>query len=175
MDSAELQQRLTQQEERMEEICHLLRQPIPTPPMPGIVTHSTPSFISMPGKYDGSPGKRQGFLMQCCKYIEPLTRPGWILLCLYSQAKPWIGPLPYGLPTAQNSDPRPISTPSSKRYHSPSGRPIGDLLIELQQGRNSAAEYALEFLNMAARSGWSEAAYRLPKRDQQGTSVGAGL
>jgi hypothetical protein len=42
--------------------------------------------------------------------------------------------------------------------HSPSGRPIGDLLIELQQGRNSAAEYALEFLNMAARSGWSEAA-----------------
>ena len=121
MESAELQRCLTQQEECMEAICHLLRPPIPTPVMPGMVTHSPPSFIFMPGKYDGSPGKCQGFLMQCSKYIEHnrtnhrQEQGGFC--CRYSQAMPWMGPPPYGLPTAQSSDPRPISTPSSKRYN----------------------------------------------------------
>ncbi|CDQ78783.1 unnamed protein product [Oncorhynchus mykiss] len=36
--------------------------------------------------------------------------------------------------------------------------PIGDLLIELHQGRNSAAKHALEVRTVAAGSGWNEAA-----------------
>ncbi|KAM9524527.1 uncharacterized protein ACWYII_043599 [Salvelinus alpinus] len=109
MDSAELQRRLTQQEERMEEIFHLIRQPIPTPPMPG-------------------------------------------------KALDWATAIWTANSTELRSETHFHTLFKEVFDHSPSGRPIEDLLIELQQIRNSAAEYALEFRTMAAGSGWNEAA-----------------
>ena len=148
----------------MEEICNLLRQPIPTPPMPGIVTNSHPSFIPMPGKYDGSPGKCQRFLIQCSKYIEhnptnfAPNKSRWILLSLLTgKAMDWATAIWTADSTELGSETHFHTVFKEVFDHSPSGR---------QQEHNSAAEYALEFCTMAAGSGGNEAAfsYRLPKR-----------
>ena len=137
-----------------------------------IVTHSSP-FIYMPGKYDGSPGKCQGLLIQCSKYIEhnaantlsttpltsPLTRAGWVLLSLLrGKALDWATVIWTANSTELGSETHFHTLFEEVLDHSPSGRPIGDLLIELQQGCNSVAEYALEFYTMAAGSGRNEAA-----------------
>ena len=141
MDSAELQRRLTQQEKLMEEMCHLLRQPIPTPPMSGIITHIPPLFITMPGKYEGSPGKCNGFLIYIennpTNFTTDKSRVDFNVSLLTGKALDWTN----AIWTANSTEPR-------IRGHSPSGSPIGDLLIELQQGCNSAAEYALELHTM---------------------------
>lgn len=166
MDSTVLLRLLTQQEEFMGEICNLLRQPIPTLPMPGIVTHSPPSFISMPGKYDGSPGKCQGFLMQCSKYIEhnptifstDKSRVDFVVSLLTGKALDWATAMWTANSTELRSETHFHTLFKEVFDHSPSSRPIGDLLIELHQGRNSAAEYAFEFRTMAAGSEWNEAA-----------------
>ena len=147
IDSEELQRCLTQQEELMEEICHVLLQPIPTPPIPGIVTHSPPSFIPMAGKYDGSPGKCQGFLMQFSKYTEhdPInfatdkSRVDLVVSLLTGKPLDWATATWTANSTELGSETHFHTLFKEVLDHSPSGCPIGDLLIELQQGRNSAA------------------------------------
>ncbi|CAB1339137.1 unnamed protein product [Coregonus sp. 'balchen'] len=104
--------------------------------------------------------------MQCSKYIEhnptnlatDKIRVDCVVSLLTGKALDWATAIWTANSTELGSETHFHTLFKEVFDHSPSGRPIGDLLIDLQQGRNSAAEYALEFRTMAAGSGWSEAA-----------------
>uniref|UniRef100_A0A6Q2Y968 Gypsy retrotransposon integrase-like protein 1 n=1 Tax=Esox lucius TaxID=8010 RepID=A0A6Q2Y968_ESOLU len=167
MDPAELHARLSQQEERIEEMMRLLRHPGPTPPPSGMVavSASVPN-ISLPSKYDGSPGKCKGFLMQCSKYIayhpgqfsRDQNKVDFVISLLTDKALDWATALWSANSPELGSEAQFLALFREVFDHPVSGRNVGDQLVEIRQGTRTAAAYALEFRTLAAGSGWSEAA-----------------
>ncbi|XP_048063071.1 uncharacterized protein LOC125278191 [Megalobrama amblycephala] len=158
----------------MEELVRALQgvQPAMTavspPPVAAAITHAAgmPSppnpRLSFPEKFDGDPTRCKGFILQCSLFInqQPAmysTDTGKIaLICslFTGRALDWI--------TAVWNDDG-SAFPSYEYFlqrfkevfdHPSDGRGAGDQLMELTQGRQTAAEYALAFCTLAAQTKW---------------------
>ncbi|XP_077953086.1 uncharacterized protein LOC144390462 [Gasterosteus aculeatus] len=167
MEPSELQLRLAQQEERVEELCQLLRQSATPAVQPAIPAASTgPAPMAMPGKYDGSPGKCLGFLMQCGMYIAHHSanyqtekdRVDFVISLLTGRALDWATALwSAGAPELLSE--QHFQAQFKEVFDHPiTGKTTGDLLCEIRQGSQTVSDYALRFRTLAAGSGWSETA-----------------
>ncbi len=145
--------------------------PVPSPPpiTPTMPPTSQRPRLSLPDKYDGSPERCKGFLMQCYLYIhqQPLTFPtdasqvSFICSLLTGRALDWATAIWEG---------NRLSFPTYDTFirqfrevfeHSASGKEVGEELIALRQGSSTAADYTLTFRTLAAQTGWENEPLRL--------------
>ncbi len=133
--------------------------PDPTPS-----TSITSPRLAFPDKFDGSPSKCKGFLLQCSMFVsqQPRLYPtdesriAFVCSLLTGRALEWA--------TAVWSDGRsafPTFTAFIQRFkevfnHPAGGREPGEQLISLHQRGGSAADYALSFRTLAAQTGWPD-------------------
>ncbi len=143
--------------------------PSPLPITPTLPPTSQGPRLSLPDKYDGSPERCKGFLMQCYLYIhqQPLTFPtdasqvSFICSLLTGRALDWATAIWEG---------NRLSFPTYDTFirqfrevfeHSASGKEVGEELIALRQGNSTAADYTLTFRTLAAQTGWEDEPLRL--------------
>ncbi len=147
--------------------------PSPLPITPTMPPTSQGPRLSLPDKYDGSPERCKGFLMQCYLYIhqQPLTFPtdasqvSFICSLLTGRALDWATAIWEG---------NRLSFPAYDTFirqfrevfeHSASGKEVGEELIALRQGNSTAADYTLTFRTLAAQTGWENEPLRLLYRN----------
>ncbi|KAL7868550.1 hypothetical protein SRHO_G00099340 [Serrasalmus rhombeus] len=184
MDPAGLEQRLTSQDQKLDELAQLVQgllQRISTPAAPhgqdsdqaaspeprGHPSHSS-AFIAVPERYDGSPGMCNSFLMQCTLYIThnpsqfrlETDKVHFVISLLTGRAKEWATALWTINSAILQSESRFLSQFKAVFAHSPTGKEVGSQICDLKQGTRSAADYALDFRTLAAGSGWSEPALK---------------
>lgn len=136
--------------------------PSVTPPWAGAA--SAPSPVSLPDHYVGSLKDCRGFLLQCALYFahQPSmpdhTRVATVVSRLGGRALEWAT-------AVWENEPHIVSSYNSFTNlfkavfdHPVQGRGAGDQLLQLRQGTQTTAEYALTFRTKAAASGWNEAA-----------------
>ncbi|MGL5565866.1 MAG: DUF4939 domain-containing protein, partial [Plesiomonas sp.] len=142
-------------------------QPLSSSPPP--VAASAHPRMALPEKYNGSPAGCKGFLLQCSLYIaqQPVqflnddSRIAFTCSLLTGKALDWA--------TTVWSEGR--STFHSyreflKRFreifeHPEGGKEAGELLLELRQGKQTVAEYALTFCTLAAQTQWVDDTLKL--------------
>ncbi|KAL7839877.1 hypothetical protein SRHO_G00265350 [Serrasalmus rhombeus] len=184
MDPAGLEQRLTSQDQKLDELAQLVQgllQRISTPAAPhgqnsdqaaspeprDHPLHSS-AFIAVPERYDGSPGMCNSFLMQCTLYIAhnpsqfrlETDKVHFVISLLTGRAKEWVTALWTINSEILQSESRFLSQFKAVFAHSPTGKEVGSQICDLKQGTRSAADYALDFRTLAAGSGWSEPALK---------------
>ncbi len=133
--------------------------PMHNPPPPAPVTASP--RLAFPEKFDGSPSRCKGFLLQCSMFVnqQPTlystdeNRIAFVCSLLTGRALEWA--------TAVWSDERTVF-PSFTRFlqrfrevfeHPAGGKEVGEQLLALRQGRSTAADYALSFRTLSAQTG----------------------
>ncbi len=136
--------------------------PMLNPPPPASVTASP--RLAFPEKFDGSPSRCKGFLLQCSMFVnqQPTlystdeSRIAFVCSLLTGRALDWA--------TAVWSDERAVF-PSFTRFlqrfrevfeHPAGGKEVGEHLLALRQGRSTAADYALSFRTLSAQTGWAD-------------------
>ncbi|KAK3535061.1 hypothetical protein QTP70_002592 [Hemibagrus guttatus] len=153
--------------------------PTPAPPSPAATSTSTASSVPLcvspmaqPAPYSGSAEDCNGFILQCSLVLEmqphlyPTERSkvAFIISQLRGQALLWTESL-----WSQNSPVTQSYAGFVDHFKEVFGKPswdssVGEELCRLQQGKLTVPEYALQFRNLAAKSGWNEqallAAYR---------------
>ncbi len=175
------QQQLQRLTSLTEELVRTLQAPHVTAPSmnptPTPAPATTPTFapapqsirLSLPDKYDGSPGKCTGFLMQSyiCISQQPLTYPtddsrvAFICSLLTGKALEWATAMWQGNRMSFPSYDHFIRQFRDVFEHSASGKEAGEELIALRQGNHTAAEYTLDFRTLAAQTGWDNEPLRL--------------
>lgn len=141
----------------------------PGHPAQTVSTSSNNPRLSLPDKYDGSPARCKGFLLQCSLFINQQSnlystgdsRVSIICSLLTGRALDWATALWSG---------GNLSFPSYDDFlrqfrevfeHPAGGKEPGELLLSLHQGGGSAADYTLSFRTLAAQTGWTEAPLKL--------------
>ncbi len=136
--------------------------PLPNPPPQAPVTASP--RLAFPEKFDGSPMRCKGFLLQCSMFVnqQPMlystddSRIAFVCSLLTGRALEWA--------TAVWSDERAVF-PSFTSFlqcfrevfeHPAGGKEVGEQLLALRQGRGTAADYALSFRALSAQTEWSD-------------------
>ncbi len=136
--------------------------PLPNPPPQAPVTASP--RLAFPEKFDGSPTRCKGFLLQCSMFVnqQPMlystddSRIAFVCSLLTGRALEWA--------TAVWSEERAVF-PSFTSFiqcfkevfeHPAGGKEVGEQLLALRQGRGTAADYALSFRTLSAQTGWSD-------------------
>ncbi len=133
-------------------------------PDPISSTAITSPRLAFPDKFDGSPSKCKGFLLQCSMFVSQQprlysteeSRIAFVCSLLTGRALEWA--------TAVWSDgcsTFPTFTAFIQRFkevfnHPAGGREPGEQLISLRQRGGSAADYALSFRTLAAQTGWPD-------------------
>ncbi len=171
-------QRLTSLTEEMVKTLQALRVTMPEPNIPpSIPSRTIPSLshsstsprLAFPEKFDGSPERCKGFLLQCSMFVnqQPQIYPtedsqvSFVCSLLTGWALDWATAAWEG---------RQLSFPSFdcflKRFrevfeHSAGGKEPGEQLLALRQGRSTALDYALSFRTLAAQSGWEDKPLKL--------------
>ncbi|KAI4897595.1 hypothetical protein NFI96_032131 [Prochilodus magdalenae] len=146
----------------------------PEPAAPSLPTAGSFS-VNKPGIYDGAPNLCRGFLLQCSIYFSTSppssdqSRIAFVISCLSGRALDWA--------TAEWDN---IKDGTYENFikefqavfdHPNAGRAAADLLMQLQQGTRSVADYALEFRTVAAGSGWNETALLTAFRNGLNTDI----
>ncbi|KAL0185425.1 hypothetical protein M9458_021122, partial [Cirrhinus mrigala] len=125
--------------------------------------------LAYPDKFDGSPAKCKGFLLQCSLFVtqQPALYPteesriAFVCSLLTGKALDWA--------TAVWDLNRP-SFPSFKEFlrrfkevfdYPEGGLGAGEQILMLRQGKNTAAEFALTFRTLAAQTGWPDEPLKL--------------
>ncbi len=171
------QQQLQRLTSLTEELVRTLQAPHVTAPSMNPTPATTPTFapapqsirLSLPDKYDGSPGKCTGFLMQSyiCITQQPLTYPtddsrvAFICSLLTGKALEWATAMWQGNRMSFPSYDHFIRQFRDVFERSASGKEAGEELITLRQGNHTAAEYTLDFRTLAAQTGWDNEPLRL--------------
>ncbi len=136
--------------------------PAPQAPPP---SHSMASpRLAYPEKFDGTPAKCKGFLLQCSLFVsqQPVLYPteesriAFLCSLLTDKALDWV--------TAVWNFNRPAFTSFEsflQRFRAvfdlpEGGDGAGEQILTLKQGRNTAAEFALAFRTLAAQTGWPD-------------------
>ncbi len=147
------------------------------PPAQTPSTSTTSPRLAFPDKFDGSPTKCKGFLLQCSMFVsqQPMLYPtddsriAFVCSLLTGGALDWA--------TAVWSDDHsafPTFTAFIQRFkevfeHPAGGKEAGEQLISLRQRGSSAADYALSFRTLAAQTGWPD--YPLKLHFRKGLSA----
>ncbi|KAL0180477.1 hypothetical protein M9458_022883 [Cirrhinus mrigala] len=144
--------------------------PVTTPTQPASpATPVASPRLAYPDKFDGSPAKCKGFLLQCSLFVtqQPALYPtedsriAFVCSLLTGKALDWA--------TAVWDLNRP-SFPTFKEFlrrfkevfdYPEGGEGAGEQILTLRQGRNTAAEFALTFRTLAAQTGWPDEPLKL--------------
>ncbi|KAI2667107.1 Transposon Tf2-6 polyprotein [Labeo rohita] len=141
----------------------------PSPAAPPVTASPRLAF---PEKFDGSPGKCKGFLLQCTLFVnqQPHLYPtdegriAFVCSLLTGKALEWATAVwDLGQPTFPSFA---AFLKSFKEVFQPSpeSSEAGEQIMALKQGRRTAAEYALDFRTLAAQSGWNDGPLKLHYR-----------
>lgn len=134
-------------------------------PLPPAITPREP-HVPHPERYSGEPGSCRGFLTQCTLVftLQPsaFTTDGamvaYIMTLLSGRALAWANAL-LERQSPLCSDYDLFIEEMKKVFDCPvRGRDAATRLLYLRQGRNSVANYAIEFRVLAAESEWTDAA-----------------
>ncbi|KAI2661215.1 Transposon Tf2-9 polyprotein [Labeo rohita] len=167
---------LTRHQQQLEHLTALTEQlvravqglQIATPPAAPPPTASPPPAappvtasprLAFPEKFDGTPGKCKGFLLQCTLFVnqQPHLYPtdegriAFVCSLLTGKALEWATAV-WDLGFKEVFQPSPESSEA------------GEQIMALRQGRRTAAEYALDFRTLAAQSGWNDGPLKLHYR-----------
>ncbi|KAK3554169.1 hypothetical protein QTP70_019100 [Hemibagrus guttatus] len=91
-------------------------------------------------------------------YHEEGTKCAFLLSLLSSRALEWALAVWDANPQVRSSFPYFVGMIREVFEHPAGGKDISDQLMELRQGSEAAADYAIRFRTLAAQSGWNEAA-----------------
>ncbi|XDV25876.1 hypothetical protein PO909_029709 [Leuciscus waleckii] len=148
-------------------------QTLRTPSSDASAETASPSSASLrsalPEKFDGSPGKCKGFILQCSLYLSQQPSPNvsddskisFVSSLLTGRALDWITAVWETDGPAFRTYDEFLQEFQAVFEHSKGGKGAEDLLLELTQGRTSAAEYALEFRTLAAQTNWSDSSLKV--------------
>ncbi len=127
------------------------------------VLHPAPNpQLSFPERFDGTPDKCKGFLLQCSLFLDQqpslyptdISRVYFICSLLSGRELEWATAVWEG---------GSLSFPPLNKFlrqfrevfeHSVSGEDAGEQLLALRQGKDTAADYSLTFRTPAAQTGW---------------------
>ncbi len=134
------------------------------PPAPTPSTSTTSPRLAFPDKFDGSPTKCKGFLLQCSMFVsqQPMLYPtndshiAFVCSLLTGRAMEWATAV-----WSDNHSAFPTFTAFIQQFkevfeHPAGGKEAGEQLISLRQRGGSAADYALSFCTVAAQTGWPD-------------------
>ncbi|KAI2666735.1 Retrotransposon-derived protein PEG10 [Labeo rohita] len=145
--------------------------PVTTPP-PGAQSAAASPRLAFPEKFDGSPEKCKGFLLQCSLFIsqQPHLYPSdeckiaFVCSLLSGRALEWATAV-----WRLDRSTFPSFTTFIQRFKKvfqPSAEDgeAGEQIMALRQGRRTAADYALSFRTLVAQSGWCDGPLKLHYR-----------
>ncbi|KAI2648707.1 Transposon Tf2-6 polyprotein [Labeo rohita] len=147
--------------------------PAATASPPGAHAITASPRLAFPEKFDGTPTRCKGFLLQCTLFVnqQPHLYPteegkiAFVCSLLTGKALEWA--------TAVWDLDRPafpsffaVFLQQFKAVFQPSSESgeAGEQIYQLRQGRRTAAEYALDFRTLAAQSGWNDGPLKLHYR-----------
>ncbi|KAK3506298.1 hypothetical protein QTP70_002444 [Hemibagrus guttatus] len=120
--------------------------------------------LALPDKYDGAADRCRGFLRQCEVFFshhpemchEDGTRCAFLLSLLTGKALEWACAVWEADPLIRSSFSYFAGMIREVFQYPAGGKDISLQLMELRQGSNSVADYAIKFRTLAAQSGWNE-------------------
>ncbi|MGL4480584.1 MAG: reverse transcriptase domain-containing protein, partial [Aeromonas veronii] len=140
--------------------------PAATPPMAADTPAATTSSpcLAFLEKYDGSPARCKGFLLQCSLFIaqQPALYPtdasriAFVCSLLSGKALEWANTVWVNGQTAFTSFDEFLRHFREIFEHAEGGKEAGELLLALRQGKQTAVDYALTFRTLAAQTFWVE-------------------
>uniref|UniRef100_A0A8C1MA50 Gypsy retrotransposon integrase-like protein 1 n=2 Tax=Cyprinus carpio TaxID=7962 RepID=A0A8C1MA50_CYPCA len=162
--------RLTAVTEELVKAIQNLHSPVVTTPAPpaAAITHAVPTpsqinpRLAFPEKFDGDPNKCKGFLLQCSLFVEqqPMLystdngKIAFVCSLLTGRALDWITAV-WRTDGSSFSSFNDFLTRFREVFdHPKEGKSAGERLLELSQGKSSAAEYAMNFRTLAAQTTW---------------------
>ncbi|KAK3539896.1 hypothetical protein QTP70_015801 [Hemibagrus guttatus] len=129
-------------------------------------THGESPRLALPEKFNGSADRCRGFLRQCevffshqpGMYREEGTKCAFLMSLLTDRALEWASAVWDADPQIKASYDY-FSGMIKEVFEYPAGgKDISVRLMELHQGSEAAADYAIRFRTLAAQSGWNDAA-----------------
>uniref|UniRef100_A0A9J8A398 CCHC-type domain-containing protein n=1 Tax=Cyprinus carpio carpio TaxID=630221 RepID=A0A9J8A398_CYPCA len=142
--------------------------PAPSNPSPSMTSPVSPR-LAFPERFDGTPTKCRGFLLQCSLFVnqQPLLYPtessriAFVCSLLTGRALEWATAVWRTDGSAFPSFAAFLQQFREVFEHSTERGDAGEQLLTLTQGRSSAAEYALSFRTLAAQTTWVEDTLKL--------------
>ncbi|KAI2668864.1 Transposon Tf2-6 polyprotein [Labeo rohita] len=145
--------------------------PVSTPPS-GTQAFAASPRLAFPEKFDGSPAKCKGFLLQCSLFVsqQPHLYPtdeakiAFVCSLLSGRALDWATAVwQLDQPTFPSFQAflqrfKEVFQPSSENGEA------GEQIMALKQGRRTVADYALTFRTLVAQSGWNDGPLKLHYR-----------
>ncbi|KAK3539891.1 hypothetical protein QTP70_015770, partial [Hemibagrus guttatus] len=122
--------------------------------------------LALPEKFDGSADRCRGFLRQCKvffshqpgMYREEGTKCAFLLSLMTDRALEWASAIWDADPQVKLSFAYFAGMIREVFEYPAGGKDISLQLMELRQGSETAADYAIRFRTLAAQSGWNDAA-----------------
>ncbi|KAK3536465.1 hypothetical protein QTP86_013153 [Hemibagrus guttatus] len=122
--------------------------------------------LALPEKFDGSADRCRGFLRQCevffshqpGMYREEGTKCAFLLSLMTDRALEWASAIWDADPQVKLSFAYFAGMIREVFEYPAGGKDISLQLMELRQGSETAADYAIRFCTLAAQSGWNDAA-----------------
>ncbi|KAK3539043.1 hypothetical protein QTP86_023635 [Hemibagrus guttatus] len=138
---------------------------IAAPPNPPSA-HSESPRLALPEKFDGSADHCRGFIRQCevffshqpGMYHEEGTKCAFLLSLMTSRALEWASAVWDADPQVKSSFAYFAGMIREVFEYPTGGKDISLQLMELRQGSETAADYAIRFRTLAAQSGWNDMA-----------------
>ncbi|KAK3544514.1 hypothetical protein QTP86_013338 [Hemibagrus guttatus] len=123
-------------------------------------------WLALPEKFDGSADHCRGFLQQCevffshqpGLYREEVTKCAFLLSLMTDRALEWASAVWEADPQVKSSFARFAGMIREVFEYPAGGKDISLQLMELRQGSETAADYAIRFRTLATQSGWNDAA-----------------
>ncbi|KAK3522864.1 hypothetical protein QTP86_005667 [Hemibagrus guttatus] len=124
--------------------------------------------LALPEKFDGSADRCRGFLRQCKvffvhqpgMYRQEETQCAFVLSLLTSRALEWASAVWDADPQVRSSFSYFAELIREVFEYPAGGKDISTQLMELRQGSDTVADYAIKFRTLAAQSGWNDASLR---------------
>ncbi|KAK3516480.1 hypothetical protein QTP70_017817, partial [Hemibagrus guttatus] len=121
--------------------------------------------LALPDKFDGSADRCRGFLRQCevffahqpGVYSKEETQCAFIMSLLTDRALEWASAVWDADPQIRSSFSHFAGLIREVFEYPAGGKDISVQLMELRQGTDTAADYAITFRTLAAQSGWNDA------------------
>lgn len=125
--------------------------------------------LALPKKFDGTPAKCKGFLLQCSLYVNQqpslyptdTSRISVVCSLLMGKALDWATAV-----WRDDGSVFPTFANFLQRFrevfeHPAGGQSPGDQILSFTQGKATAAEYTLQFCMLAAQTNWVEDTLKL--------------
>ncbi|KAL0195339.1 hypothetical protein M9458_008911, partial [Cirrhinus mrigala] len=145
--------------------------PVVNPPAAAAAVTASPR-LAFPEKFDGTPSKCKGFLLQCTLFVNQQpnlystdeSKIAFICSLLTGRALEWATAVwDLGRP-AFPSFATFLQSFKAVFQPNPESSEAGEQIMALKQGRRTAADYALDFRTLAAQSGWNDGPLKLHYR-----------